>query len=87
MVGDLSYEEDLLRRERIPGVGKRTALLLDPKPDQGRAGAQALSSAAGSHRKAMYRRSSSAAIRLPNDPKCSSWPIHTPALTRSVARL
>ena len=27
MIGDVSYEEDLLRRERIPGVGKRKALL------------------------------------------------------------
>lgn len=27
MVGDVSYEEDLLRRERIPGIGKRKPLL------------------------------------------------------------
>lgn len=27
MVGDVSYEEDLLRRERIPGIGKRKSLL------------------------------------------------------------
>jgi glyoxylase-like metal-dependent hydrolase (beta-lactamase superfamily II) len=27
MVGDVSYEQDLLRRERIPGIGKRKALL------------------------------------------------------------
>jgi hypothetical protein len=27
MIGDVSYEEDLLRRERIPGIGKRKALL------------------------------------------------------------
>ena len=27
MVGDVTYDQDLLRRERIPGIGKRKALL------------------------------------------------------------